>query len=73
MKNLCLYNISLCVVKCFLRAKEEEREWEEENERGRERVREGERQWVRDPHKLGFLKSRKDRWKDLKTDFFWEM
>ena len=33
MKNLCLYDISLCVVKCLLRAKEGERKGQKERER----------------------------------------
>ena len=40
----------------------------EEKERTREREKiekRGERQWARDPHKLGFLNSRKDRRKDV--------
>ena len=43
MKNLCLYNISLCVVKCLLIAKEGEREGQREREQEKERDRESKR------------------------------
>ena len=43
LKKLCVYNISLCVVKCLLRAKEGEREgYREREERKNEGVREEE-------------------------------
>ena len=50
MKNLRVYNISLCLVKCLLRAKEGERE----KQRGIEGEGGG-RPRARYPHKLVFL------------------